>query len=109
MIGGFIWLDALDDAAQPIGTMPDLRGLTYDEANTRIAQRAQHSRDVRPARDAEPEHGLASERRGLHPVRQQRHAQDGALGYGYASSADLSWRCNVEYRGYVRDVDINRR
>jgi len=33
----------------------------------------------------------------------------GALGYGYDSSADLSFRCDVDYRGYVRDVDINRR
>jgi hypothetical protein len=33
----------------------------------------------------------------------------GALGYGTAAAADLSWRCDVDYRGYVRDVDINRR
>ena len=32
----------------------------------------------------------------------------GALGYGMAGS-DLSWRCDVDYRGYVRNVDINRR
>jgi hypothetical protein len=32
----------------------------------------------------------------------------GALGYGY-NAADLSFRCDVDYRGYVRDVDINRR
>ena len=33
----------------------------------------------------------------------------GALGYGYAASSDLSWRCDVDYRGYIRDIDINRR
>jgi hypothetical protein len=33
----------------------------------------------------------------------------GALGYNYANTADLSFKCNVDYRGYVRDVDINRR
>ena len=33
----------------------------------------------------------------------------GALGYGYGSQADLSFRCDVDYRGYVRSVDINRR
>ena len=33
----------------------------------------------------------------------------GALGYGYGSQADLSFRCDVDYRGYVRNVDINRR
>lgn len=33
----------------------------------------------------------------------------GALGYGYNASADLSFRCDVDSRGYVRNVDINRR
>jgi hypothetical protein len=32
----------------------------------------------------------------------------GALGYANAG-ADLSWRCDVDYRGFVRNVDINRR
>lgn len=31
----------------------------------------------------------------------------GMLGSNYA--ADLTFRCDVDYRGYVRDVDINRR
>jgi len=31
----------------------------------------------------------------------------GAL--GYAAQPDLSFSCSVDYRGYVRDVDINRR
>jgi len=33
----------------------------------------------------------------------------GALGYNANAAADLSWRCDVDYRGYVRNVDINRR
>ena len=33
----------------------------------------------------------------------------GMLGSNYANAADLSFGCNVDYRGYVRDVDINRR
>jgi hypothetical protein len=33
----------------------------------------------------------------------------GALGYGYNASADLSWRCDVDVNGYVRNVDIYRR
>lgn len=33
----------------------------------------------------------------------------GALGYGVNQSADLSFRCDVDYRGYVRNVDVNRR
>jgi hypothetical protein len=31
----------------------------------------------------------------------------GALGANY--TADLSFKCDVDYRGFVRDVDINRR
>ena len=31
----------------------------------------------------------------------------GALGYAY--QPDISFACTVDYRGYVRDVDINRR
>jgi len=31
----------------------------------------------------------------------------GAAGYAY--QPDLSFKCDVDYRGYVRDVDINRR
>lgn len=33
----------------------------------------------------------------------------GALGYGYNASADLSFKCDVDYSGYVRHVDIHRR
>jgi hypothetical protein len=31
----------------------------------------------------------------------------GAVGYGY--QPDLSFSCTVDYRGFIRDVDINRR
>ena len=33
----------------------------------------------------------------------------GALGYNANQAADLSFRCDVDYRGYVRNIDINRR
>jgi hypothetical protein len=34
----------------------------------------------------------------------------GMLGSNYgAAAADLNFRCTVDYQGYVRDVDINRR
>jgi hypothetical protein len=33
----------------------------------------------------------------------------GALGYNSANAADLTFKCDVDYRGYVRNVDINRR
>ena len=31
----------------------------------------------------------------------------GSVGYSYRP--DLSFKCDVDYRGYVRDIDINRR
>ena len=33
----------------------------------------------------------------------------GTLGANYATRADLSFKCDVDYRGYVRDIDITRR
>ena len=34
----------------------------------------------------------------------------GMLGSNYAQqTADLSFRCTVDYRGYIRDIDINSR
>ena len=33
----------------------------------------------------------------------------GMLGSNYGTAADLSFSCNVDYRGFVRDVDIKRR
>lgn len=33
----------------------------------------------------------------------------GATGYGYNQPADLSFKCDIDYRGYVRDIDIDRR
>ena len=29
-------------------------------------------------------------------------------GYGYNSPVDLTWKCKVDYRGFVSDVDIDR-
>jgi hypothetical protein len=33
----------------------------------------------------------------------------GMLGSNYGGAADLRFNCSVDYRGFVRDVDINRR
>lgn len=41
-------------------------------------------------------------------VRVRGLASSGRYGYGY-NQADLSFRCNVDANGYVRDVNINRR
>lgn len=65
---------------------------------------------TRPTRDGMRIRGLASSGRyasnGYGPYGVGAY---GALGYGYNAGADLSWRCDVDYRGFVRNVDINRR
>ena len=33
----------------------------------------------------------------------------GSLGYNTAASADLSFKCDMDYRGYIRDIDLTRR
>jgi hypothetical protein len=43
-------------------------------------------------------------------VRVRGLASSGRYGYGYGyNTADLSFKCDVDYRGFVRDVDIRRR
>ena len=53
--------------------------------------------------------GLASSGRVAYNTASVRSGAYGATGYGYNHAADLSFSCDVDYRGYVRDVDINRR
>lgn len=37
-------------------------------------------------------------------------ATSGNYAYGYSGQGqvDLTWKCRIDYRGYVRDIDINR-
>lgn len=37
-------------------------------------------------------------------------ANSGRYAYGYngQGQVDLTWKCKVDYRGYIRDIDINR-
>ena len=53
--------------------------------------------------------GLASSGRYTNPYSSYGYGAYGALGYDTAASADLSFRCDVDARGFVRNVDINRR
>jgi hypothetical protein len=66
---------------------------------------------VRPLRNGTVRvRGLASSgRMAYNPYGAYGVGAYGALGYGYAQAADLSFKCDVDWRGYVRDVDINRR
>ena len=29
-------------------------------------------------------------------------------GYGYANAGELTFKCDIDYRGYIRDIDIDR-
>lgn len=33
----------------------------------------------------------------------------GGYGGGYVAPADLTFRCDIDFRGYIRDIDVNRR
>jgi len=60
---------------------------------------------VDPNRNTVTVRGLATS--GRYAYNPYGYGAYGAVGYGY--QPDLSYRCRVDYRGYVRDVDINRR
>jgi len=60
--------------------------------------------DVRPRRNMVRVRGLANSGASYGPYGVGAY---GAVGYGY--QPDLSFRCDVDYRGYVRDIDIDRR
>ena len=62
---------------------------------------------VRPSRNAVRVRGLATSGANYGGYGPYGVGAYGAVGYGYAP--DLSFSCRVDYRGYVRDVDINRR
>lgn len=59
---------------------------------------------VTPNRNTVRVRGLATSGSGYGPYGVGLY---GAL--GYQQHADLSFKCDVDYRGYVRDIDINRR
>ncbi|HEU5482015.1 MAG TPA: hypothetical protein VFU80_02825 [Sphingomicrobium sp.] len=60
---------------------------------------------VNPRRSSIRVTGLASS--GRYAYNPYGYGYYGALGAGYA--ADLRFRCDVDYRGFVRNVDIDRR
>lgn len=73
--------------------------------NTGFNGRVLSVSQVIPRRSTVTVRGLATS--GRYAYNQYGYGAYGALGYG--SQPDLSYRCSVDYRGYVRDVDINRR
>ena len=74
--------------------------------NTGTSGRVLNVTQVIPRRNSVVVRGLASSgmNRGYG---QYGYGAYGAVGYAY--QPDLSFKCTVDYRGYIRDVDVNRR
>ena len=54
--------------------------------------------------------GVTSVERRNNGLRVRGVASSGSRGYGYNNgAADLTFKCNVDYRGRITDIDLNRR
>ena len=74
--------------------------------NTRTQGRVLNVTQVNPNRSTVRVRGLATS------GRQMAYNPYGAGyygAYGYSYQPDLSFKCDIDYRGVVRDIDINRR
>ena len=75
--------------------------------NTATSGRVLNVTQVTPRRNSVTVRGLATSGRATAYNSPYGYGAYGATGYAY--QPDLSFRCTVDYRGYIRDVDINRR
>ena len=75
--------------------------------NTATSGRVLNVTQVTPRRNTVMVRGLATSGRYAGYNSPYGYGAYGAAGYAY--QPDLSFRCTVDYRGYIRDVDINRR
>ena len=74
--------------------------------NTVSSGRVLNVTQVTPRRNSVVVRGLASS--GMNNgYGQYGYGAYGAAGYAY--QPDLTFRCSVDYNGYIRDVDVNRR
>jgi hypothetical protein len=64
---------------------------------------------VTPRRNSVRVRGIASSGRMAYNPYGYGVGAYGMLGSNYGMPADLTFSCNVDYRGFIRDVDINRR
>jgi hypothetical protein len=74
--------------------------------NTATTGRVLNVTQVTPRRNNVLVRGLATSGRNM-GYGQYGYGAYGAAGYAY--QPDLSFRCSVDYNGYIRDVDVNRR
>ena len=74
--------------------------------NTATSGRVLNVTQITPRRNSVVVRGLATSGRNM-GYGQYGYGAYGAVGYAY--QPDLSFRCSVDYNGYIRDVDVNRR
>ena len=84
-----------------------LAGLIGSLAGAQTSARVLTISSVNPSSTRVRVRGLASS--GRYAYDPYGYGMYGAQGYGYANAADLSFKCDVDYSGRVRNIDINRR
>ena len=86
-------------------------GLLASILGVRTAQagRVLTIRDVKSTNVSMRVRGIADSGRMAHNYGPYGYGAYGAVGYNYAAAGDLSFKCNVDYQGRIRDVDIVRR
>jgi hypothetical protein len=90
---------------QRLNTRGGLSGILGAVLGTRATGgRVLQVTQVNPRRNMVRVRGLANSGANYGPY---GYGAYGATGYGY--QPDLSFSCDVDYRGYIRDIDINRR
>lgn len=87
------------------GSVASIIGSLFGVSSGATSGRVLSITSVDPRRSTVRVRGLATS--GRYAYNPYGYGYYGALGAGY--TPDLEFRCDVDYRGYVRDLDINRR
>jgi hypothetical protein len=92
---------------QRLSTRAGIGGILGSLAGVNTTGRVLSVTQVNPRSNTVRVRGLASS--GRMAYNPYGYGYYGAVGSQYAAGADLSFKCDVDYRGYIRDIDINRR
>mgnify|MGYP003577346362 CR=1 FL=1 len=92
---------------QRLSTRAGIGGILGSLVGVNTTGRVLSVTQVDPRRNTVRVRGLASS--GRMAYNPYGYGYYGAVGSQYAAGADLSYKCDVDYRGRIRDIDINRR
>jgi hypothetical protein len=92
---------------QRLSTRAGIGGILGSLAGVNTTGRVLSVTQVNPRSNTVRVRGLASS--GRMAYNPYGYGYYGAVGSQYAAGADLSFKCDVDYRGRIRDIDINRR